>query len=442
MKRNSTIVFYAVVAAFGALVVGMNLGGISGAIDIIEREFALSALGKGFVASALMVGCLFGALLGGGLSDRYGRRLMLVVSACLLGISAAGCSLLMPTATSLVIFRLVGGIGVGVLSAVIPIYISEISPARLRGTFVSLYQLFVVVGILAAYCANYAFAGLVGDWRYMLGLPLVFAVLDVLLLTLLPESPRWLIQRNRIDDARRAIDRFGIDSADAEAMMEAGRAATEKSARFSELFKGTTLKIVLLGSMLAAFQQITGINVVISYAPSILGSVGIADSDPLLQTVFVGAANLVFTVIALWVCDKFGRKTLLLWGCFGLVVSLGYLAYAFSVPEPNDTGILVAILAYIAFFALSLSPLMFVVTAEIYPSYIRGTAMALSTGISWVCAFLVVQFYPWIENTLGADTAFGIFAVLSLAAGLFIKFFIPETKGRSLEEIEAYFYRK
>lgn len=442
MKKNNTILFYALAAAFGALVVGLNMGGISGAIDIIEDHFSLSALGKGLVAGALMVGCLFGSLIGGRLSDKYGRRPMLVVSAVLLCISAAGCSLLMPSATSLVIFRFIGGLGVGMLSAVIPTYISEISPARLRGTFVSFYQLFVVIGILVAYCANYGLFGRENDWRYMLGLPLVFAVIDIIVLMALPESPRWLIQKGKPDKAARIISRFGISEADAAAIMEAGRAKSEKSAKLAELFKGTTAKIVILGSLLAFFQQITGINVVINYAPNILGSVGIADSNPMLQTVFIGAANLLFTVIALWLCDKFGRKTLLLWGCAGLVASLGYLTYAFSVPQPNDTGVLVAILLYIAFFALSLSPLMFVVTAEIYPSHIRGTAMALSTGISWACAFIVVQFYPWVESTLGVNVAFGIFALLSLAAGLFIKFFIPETKGKSLEEIEAYFYRK
>ena len=156
----------------------------------------------------------------------------------------------------------------------------------------------------------------------------------------------------------------------------------------------------------------------------------------MLQTVFVGAANLLFTIIALWLCDKFGRKTLLVSGCAGLVLSLGYLTYAFSIENPSNVGILVAILAYIAFFALSLSPLMFVVTSEMYPSHIRGTAMALSTGISWVCAFLVVQFYPWMESTLGANVTFGIFGVLCLLAGLFIHFFIPETKGKKLEDIE------
>ncbi len=406
---KSKVILYSLVAAFGALVVGLNLGGISGAIDIIETEFSLTALAKGLVASALMIGCLIGALTGGSLSDRFGRRPLMMASAALLAVSAAGCSILSNGAAALVAFRFIGGLGVGVLSAVIPAYITEIAPEKMRGTLVSLYQLFVVIGILAAYTANYFLAGSAGGWRYMLGFPLAFAFVDIVLLLFLPESPVWLEQRNR----------------------------TKRSdAKLSELFHGKIARVVFLGCMLAFFQQITGINVVINYAPGILGKVGIAGSDPMLQTVLVGAANLLFTVIALWLCDKFGRKTLLVSGCAGLVLSLGYLTYAFSIDAPSNIGILVAILAYIAFFALSLSPLMFVVTSEMYPSHIRGTAMALSTGISWVCAFLVVQFYPWMESTLGANVTFGIFCALCLLAGLFIHFFIPETKGKKLEDIQ------
>lgn len=407
--KKSKVILYSLVAAFGALVVGLNLGGISGAIDIIETEFSLTALAKGLVASALMIGCLIGALTGGSLSDRFGRRPLMMASAALLAVSAAGCSMLSNGAAALVAFRFIGGLGVGVLSAVIPAYITEIAPEKMRGTLVSLYQLFVVIGILAAYTANYFLAGSAGGWRYMLGFPLAFAFVDIVLLLFLPESPVWLEQRNR----------------------------TKRSgAKLSELFHGKIARVVFLGCMLAFFQQITGINVVINYAPGILGKVGIAGSDPMLQTVFVGAANLLFTVIALWLCDKFGRKTLLVSGCAGLVLSLGYLTYAFSIDAPSNIGILVALLAYIAFFALSLSPLMFVVTSEMYPSHIRGTAMALSTGISWVCAFLVVQFYPWMESTLGANVTFGIFCALCLLAGLFIHFFIPETKGKKLEDIQ------
>lgn len=435
MKRK-IIFFYAFTAAFGALVVGLNMGGISGAIDIIETEFSLDALTKGFVTGAIMVGCLFGALIGGRLADRWGRRPMLLTSALLLGISAAGCGLLSHSAAALVAYRLIGGLGAGILSAVIPTYITEISPARLRGTFVSFYQLFVVIGILIAYCANYMFADMDANWHLMLGLPLLFAVIDAILLIALPESPRWLVLNGRIKEAEDAADRYGFEEEDRKAIFAATHTKQEENASFKELFKGRMGYVVFLGTMLAFFQQITGINVVVNYAPSILGKLGIAGSTPLLQTIYIGVANLIFTVIALWLVDKFGRKTLLVSGCFGCTLSLAYLTYAYSIANPSSIGVLIAILAYIGFFALSLSPLMFVVTSEIYPSRIRGTAMAFSTGISWACAFIVVQFYPWMESTLGTNTAFGIFGALCLAAGLFIWFLIPETKGKPLEEIE------
>ncbi|MBQ7195260.1 MAG: sugar porter family MFS transporter [Bacteroidales bacterium] len=435
--KKSLVLFYALTAAFGALVVGLNMGGISGAIDLISTEFSLSALSKGFVTGALMIGCLFGALFGGRLCDRFGRKPMLLVSAAILCISSLGCSILSHSAAALTAYRFIGGLGVGILSAVIPTYITEISPAKLRGTFVSFYQMGVVIGILIAYCANLFFAKSPLDWHLMLGLPLAFGVIDAVILLPLPESPRWLIQMGYTQRAEKAIVKYNFSPEDAEEIRASGNERKEEKAAFSELFKGKMGKVVFLGSMLAFFQQITGINVVVNYAPSILNNLGIAGSDPLLQTVFIGIANLVFTVIAIYLVDKFPRKTLLVTGCIGCFVCLAYLAYAYSVANPSSIGVLAAILGFIAFFALSLSPLMFVVTSEMYPSRIRGTAMSLSTGISWACAFIVVQFYPWVESTLGTGAAFGIFAALILAAGIFIQFCIPETKDKSLEEIES-----
>lgn len=406
--KKSLVIFCAFAAAFGAVVVGLNMGGISGAINIIEHEFILTSLAKGFVTGSLLIGCLIGALIGGGLSDRYGRKPLLYVSAFLLGVSSFGCWCFAPSWVYLTVYRFIGGLGAGILSAVIPTYISEISPARLRGTLVSFYQVGVVVGILIAYAWNYCIRD---DWHLMLSLPFFFSIGAVVLLLFLPESPVWLEEQDKVSSGN--VRRTGI----------------------SDLFKGRTGYVVFLGIMLAFFQQITGINVVVNYAPGILDSIGIG-SDALLQTVYIGLANLVLTLIALWVVDKFGRKTLLVTGGIGSFICLAYLAYAYSITDPSHVSVLLAIIGFIAFFALSFSPLMFVVTAEIYPSRIRGTAMALSTGISWACAFLVVQFYPWMETSLGTGTAFGIFAALILIASIFIAVFIPETKGKTLNEIQ------
>ena len=401
--KNGKFLLYSFIAAFGALIVGLNMGGMSGAINLIEQEFLLSALAKGFVTGSLLIGCLVGALVGGSLADKYGRKPMLIISAIILGLSGLGCWIYTPGWIWLTIYRFAGGLGV----AVIPSYISEISPAKLRGTLVSFYQMGVVIGILVAYLFNY---GIKDNWHLMLSLPFFFAAVDILLLLMLPESPLWL------------------------EVKEKGKG--EESAKLSDLFHGKVGKVVFLGCMLAFFQQITGINVVVNYAPSILDKLGVGN-DPLLQTVYIGIANLAFTIIALWLVDKFGRKTLLVSGGVGCLVCLIYLTYAYSIASPNALGVLIAIIGFIGFFALSFAPVMFVVTAELYPSNIRGTAMALSTGISWACAFIVVQFYPWMEATMGANVAFGIFAALILAACLFILFCIPETKGKTLDEIQT-----
>lgn len=429
MKKNR-IIYYAFVAAFGAIIVGLNMGGMSGAIDLIEKEYTLPSLAKGFVTGSLLIGCLIGALVGGRLADKGGRKPMLTVSAVLLGLSGLGCWLFAPGWMWLTIYRFIGGLGVGILSAVIPAYISEVSPSRLRGTLVSFYQFGVVVGILIAYCFNF---GVRGNWHLMLSLPLFFAVIDVLMLISLPESPRYLVLRGRAAEAETAIAKFGFSEEDAAAIR--ATVPEEKGAGVGELFKGRTGYVVFLGCMLAFFQQITGINVIVNYAPGILDSLGVG-SDPLLQTIYVGIANLLFTILALWLVDHCGRKVLLISGGAGSFLCVAYLAYAWTLPSPNPIGVLIAIIGFIGFFAISFAPLMFVVTAEIYPARIRGTAMALSTGISWACAFLVVQFFPWMEATLGTSVTFGIFAVLLLAACLFIGFLIPETKGKTLEQIQ------
>ena len=406
--KKSKIIYCALVAALGAVVVGLNLGGISGAIDLIVSEFKLSALAKGFVTGSLLIGCLVGALIGGNMADKYGRKPLLYASAILLGLAAIGCWIFTPSWVLLVLYRFLAGFGVGILSAVIPTYISEISPAELRGTLVSFYQTGVVIGILVSYILNFYIRT---DWHLMLGAPVFIALIAALLLSSIPESPCWKEIREHLDDRK------------------------EGEARFSDLFKGKVGKVVFIGCMLAFFQQITGINVVVNYAPSILGSLGLGD-DPLLQTVYIGIANLIFTFIALWLCDKLPRKTLLIGGGLGSFLSLAYLSYAYSIANPNSIAVLAAIICFIAFFALSFSPLMFVVTSEIYPSKIRGTAMALSTGISWACAFIVVQTYPVLEASIGTNVAFGIFAALMLFACIYIAVRVPETKGKTLEKIQ------
>lgn len=439
MKKGFLALNVSVIAiSFGAFVVGLFLGDMSGAMDFITKQFSLSSLGTGLITSIIMIGCLLGALFGGSLSDRYGRKSMLIISNIILAIAAMGSAFSWNLA-SLATARFIAGLGMGVLSAVIPIYLSEISPARLRGTYVSFYQLFITIGILIAYCTDYWMVNCQNNWRLMLGLPACFALLTIIAGLGVSESPRWLMKTGNDEKAQKILDKLSIPK---DEIAEMKNIVPQQKTRFADLFKGRTGKIVLLGSLLAVFQQITGINVMINYAPKILSETGIGGDMALMQAIYVGIVNLVFTIVAVWLVDKLGRRPLLLTGCCGLIASLAYLSVAFSSGDNiNNIGILIAILAYIAFFAVSLSPLMFVVTAEIYPSSIRGTAMSLSTGISWLCAYIVVQFFPLMQESLGSSIVFLIFGLLCLAAFLFIFFKIPETKGKSLEQIESELFK-
>lgn len=411
---NRKMVYSAVAASFAAFVAGLNLGGISGALDYLISDFSLTPLQAGFVTSIIMIGCLFGALSGGTLSDRYGRVRILSCSVFIIMLfsllSAFSSGVLL-----LVISRFFIGTGMGVLSTVIPVYVSEISPAKWRGTLVSLYQMFIVTGILIAYLLDFMMMTWADNWRWMLGVPAAASVLSLVFLAFIPESPVWSARAGKREN---------------------------DSVSWKTLTGGVNGKILILGILLAAFQQITGINVVINYAPGILKEAGIGGDAALLQSVYVGIVNFVFTILAVWLVDRLGRKKILIAGCAGLVVSLAFLVYEFMQPEANNIAILAAILMYIAFFAMSLSPLMFVVTSEIYPSSIRGTAMAVSTGVSWICAFLVVQLFPVTVSAYGPAAVFGAFCILCLAAMIFIWIYIPETKGKSLDEIENYLQNK
>lgn len=433
-KDNQSLFLYTFITVFGGLIVGLNMAGISGAIPSIQNQFQLDDMSLGFVVSILTIGCLFGAILGGGISDKLGRKKVMFASASLFIVSSLGCAL-SSSVYGLISFRLIGGFGIGMISAVAPIYISEISPARLRGTLVSYNQLAIVIGILIAYVVDYILLNHEDNWRLMLGFPLIFSIIYIMLLTILPESPRWLYANGDKEKTKQIISKLGLEKSEIESVISNSKSG-KSTVKIRDLFKGKLAKIVLIGSLLAALQQITGINVIINYAPTIFEMTGVAGDIALIQSIYVGIINLIFTLIAVWLVDRVGRKVLLLCGSMGMALSLLYLVYTFIVPAANGIGSLIAVLCYIGFFAASLAPVMWVVTSEIYPSRIRGTAMSVSTAISWLCTFLTVQFFPWILNNLGGSVAFGIFTIFSIIAFIFILIYIPETKGKSLEEIE------
>jgi len=429
------------VAINGGLLFGLNMAGISGAVDMLKGEFSLTDSGLGTVAALLTIGCLIGALFTGNFTKKYGRKKVMMATAVLYIISALGCALAGSSAI-LIIFRILSGLAVGATSVVCPMYISEISPAHNRGRLVSMNQFAITIGIVLAYIFDYLLIGLGDDsWRYMLAVPAVFGLLYLIFIAIsFPESPRWLVAQGLKNEAAQVMRKIGGDQLVKNELPEIEKTIAEekkkKQLAISELFQGKTGKIVAIGTLIAAFQQITGINAVIMFAPEMFKAAGAAKGDSMMMSMVVGMVNFLMTIVALWLVDKKGRKTLLLWGAVGMIVSLAYLTWEFAKPVQYGPGVLAALLVYISFFAASFAPVMWVIISEIYPNRIKGVAMSFSTAVSWLCTFLTVYFAPVIQGGLGLSYLFGIFGICSVLAFVFVKIWIPETKGKSLEQIE------
>jgi sugar porter (SP) family MFS transporter len=439
--NNKYLYWITFVAINGGLLFGLNMAGISGAVDMIKGEFSLTDSGLGTVAALLTFGCLVGALFTGNFTEKFCRKNVMIFTAVVYVISALGCAF-SESATMLTILRVLSGLAVGATSVVAPMYISEIAPAQSRGRLVSFNQFAITIGIVLAYIFDYLLMGL-GDnsWRYMLAVPGVFGVVFFVFLVLkFPESPRWLLAHGKKDAAIKVLTSIGGETLVNSELpeMEKAMLAEQKKEKmsFGELFKGKTGKIVLIGTLIAALQQITGINAVIMFSPEIFKAAGSAQGDSVMQAMIVGLVNFLMTIVALWLVDKKGRKTLLLWGAAGMILSLAYLTYEFTQPIQNGVGVLLALLMYISFFAASFAPVMWVIISEIYPNRIKGLAMSFSTAVSWLCTFLTVYFAPVIQGSLGLHYLFAIFGVFSIIAFVFVKIWIPETKGKSLEQIE------
>lgn len=440
--NNRYLYWITFVAINGGLLFGLNMAGIAGATDIIKAEFSLTDSGLGTVAALLTIGCLIGALFTGNFTERFGRKNVMIFTAVVYVISALG-SALSESSLMLTVFRVLSGLAVGATSVVGPMYISEISPAAKRGTLVSMNQFAITIGIVVAYVIDYLVMNWgENGWRYMLAVPAVFGVIYLIfLLTSFPQSPRWLLSKCRRDEAIKVLEKIGGKTLIENELLEMEQAVLaeqgKQKVKISELFRGKTGKIVLIGTLIAALQQITGINAVIMFSPDIFQVAGSAKGDSMMQAMIVGLVNFLMTIVAIWLVDRKGRKTLLLWGAVGMIVSLAYLTWEFSKPVQFGAGVLVALLVYISFFAASFAPVMWVIISEIYPNRIKGLAMSFSTAVSWMCTFLTVYFAPVIQGTLGLNYLFGIFGLFSIIAFVFVKIWIPETKGKSLEQIEA-----
>ena len=432
-------------AALGGLLFGYDTGVISGALLFIRAQFGLSTRQQELVVSVVLIGAAFGALTGGRLADRFGRRFMLLVTALIFVIGAIVCAAA-PSLAILVLGRLIVGLGIGLATSTVPIYISEVSPPQTRGWQVSLFQLAVTIGILAAYLVDYAFSGSSG-WRWMLGLAVVPGAILGLGMIGMPESPRWLAEHGQSNLARRVLARIrGTANIESEWLeIQKTLTAAEERGSFSDLFSPSVRTALVIGIGLAIFQQVTGINTVIYYAPLIVQSAGISTaSGAILATAGIGLVNVIMTIVAMWLIDHAGRRALLLVGIAGMIVTLGILGFVFRMPTGGALAWLavITLMVYVASFAISLGPIFWLLIAEIYPLRVRGIAEGTAAGVNWAFNFLVSITFLTLVELLGPSLTFWVYALLAIASWLFSYYLVPETKGRTLEEIEHSFRRR
>jgi SP family arabinose:H+ symporter-like MFS transporter len=436
------VIFVTVVAAIGGLLFGFDTAIVAGATRYLKDQFALTSLQEGWAVSVVLIGCMFGAGFAGTVSDRIGRRRFMLVSAVLFFASAIG-SALAQNIFQFVIFRFVGGLGIGSASILAPLYIAEISPARIRGALVSVNQMAIVTGILLAYFVNWIFAGIgPSNWRWMYGAGTVPAVAFFLLLFGVPESPRWLVKRGREAEAERILARVDSPAAASAEVRSIRETIQLEKGSFGELFRTGFRRALVIAVVLAIFQQITGINAVLYYAPRIFERAGFERVSAIGQSTIVGLVNMLFTIVAILLVDKVGRKPLLLIAAAGMGASQVLLGFALRAHGLPGSAILAVILLYIAFFAMAMGPIVWVVMSEIFPTRLRGSAMAVATVVLWLSDFAVTLTFPVISDRLNESTAFWIYAVMCAIDFVFMLVVLPETKGKTLEEIEKRWLRQ
>jgi SP family arabinose:H+ symporter-like MFS transporter len=434
------VIIITVVAALGGLLFGFDTAVISGTINFIQPYFGLSEAGLGWTVSSLLFGCIAGVFLAGKAGDHFGRKKVLMAAALLFFISAVGSA----AAHSLVFFvtaRVLGGIAVGVASILSPMYIAELAPAKYRGTLVSLNQLAIVIGILIAFFSNYLLVDTgENNWRWMLLVMAAPAILLFFSLFLVPESPRWLVARGRNNDALQVLVKTSGKEFAASELNEIEKTLNnQEESTFRDLLAPKIKPLLFIGIILAVFQQITGINTIMYYAPKIFANVGQSNDSALLQTILIGGTNLVFTLVAMVLIDRFGRKLLIVIGSTGMMLMLAGLSALYFTNQTSGIMVLVFILGYCAFFAASLGPALWVVAAELFPNRLRSKGMSVAIVSLWIACTIVSIAFPVMLEKLSGGITFLIFALICLANLLYVLKYVPETKGKTLEELEKEF---
>jgi SP family xylose:H+ symportor-like MFS transporter len=457
MKYNKTYIFgITLVATLGGLLFGYDTAVISGAEKSIEayliRPLGLNSLIHGATVSSALIGCIIGGVISGVFSNRFGRRKTLLIAAVLFFVSALGSgfpefiffSKGHPSIGLLLTFnfyRIIGGVGVGLASAVSPMYISEIAPADIRGRLVSFNQFAIIFGMLVVYFVNWGIAfgqsvDWINDvgWRYMFASEAIPAALFGMLLFLVPETPRYLVLSNRDEKARSVLSRINADKLRAEAIFSEIKQSIGRTTERSLIFSYGKI-VILIGILLSVFQQFVGINVALYYAPRIFESMGAAKDASMLQTIIMGFVNVVFTVVAILTVDKWGRKPLLITGSIGMAIGMFAISWL-SYNEIIGISTLVFIIIYTASFMMSWGPICWVLISEIFPNKIRGQAVAVAVGAQWAANYLISSTYPAMMEYSGALT-YGFYGLMAVLSALFVWKMVPETKGKSLEEMET-----
>jgi sugar porter (SP) family MFS transporter len=428
------------ISALGGMLFGYDIGVISGAILFIKKAFSLSAGMEEIAVSSVLVGSLAGAVAGGMLADRLGRRKLLIVTAIVFGLGALGAAFAPGTAW-LIVARIIAGAAIGVASFVAPLYISEIAPVAIRGKLVSINQVALTSGIVISYLIDYAFAGS-QEWRWMFAMAVVPAAAFGIGLLFIPDSPRWLAGRGHTDKARAVLKRIRAPAEVESELADIQHGASQQKGEWSELFSPLLRMAMIVGVGLAIAQQLTGINTVIYYAPTIFKFAGFSSASvAILASVGIGVVNVALTIVAMQLIDRIGRRPLLLVSLAGMTLSLVVLGLAFSLPQLSGSLGWIAVaslMVYVGSFAVGLGPVFWLVLSEIYPLRIRGRAMSVGTVANWSANLIVALSFLTLTQVMGKAATFWLYGLISIGAWLFAFFLVPETKGKTLEQIEAH----
>jgi len=447
------LTFICVVSALGGLLFGYDTVVISGTVTAVTKQFMLTEWLKGLFVAAALAGCMIGAGAAGSVSDAFGRKKVLILSSILFVATSAGCAIAW-NAWSLLMFRLIGGMGIGVASMVCPLYISEVSPANVRGRMVTLFQFAITIGICISLFSNAALQHLSQvwastdcsaicrwmvvnqTWRAMFFAAIVPSLLFAILALFIPESPRWLAKSGRSAEGEAVLRRVGGAEVARAAMVEIERTIQEETGTLSELFKPGLRKALFVALFLSMVSEFSGVTVVLYYGPDILNSAGVRLGDALGGFVVIGIVNMVFTLIAIWLMDRAGRRPLLFWGNLGCFIVLATIGSLFASGRSASLVLVGLICLFMACFAFSIGPIKWVVMSEIFPTRIRGRAVAIATVAVWLADTIYNYLFPFAQRTLGPATCFFIFASILIPQAFFVWKIMPETKGRTLEEIE------